>query len=40
MLFVDTVKGIGLFVGNVLSQLFGLIYLSPLDHFVKRVFKK
>ena len=39
MLFVDTVKGIGLFVGNVLSQLFGLIYLSPLDHFVKRVLK-
>lgn len=39
MLFVNTSKGIGLFVGNVLSQLFGLIYLNLLDHYIKRELK-
>ena len=39
MLFVNTSQKIGLYVGNVLSQLFGLIYLNPLDHFIKRVLK-
>lgn len=39
MLFVNMMEKIGLYVGNVLSQLFGLIYLNPLDHFVKRFLK-
>lgn len=39
MLFVDTEKGKGLLVGNVLSQLFGLVYLDYLDHFIKRDLK-
>ena len=39
MMFVNIVKKIGLFVGNVLSQLFGLIYLNRLDHYIKRVLK-
>lgn len=29
----------GLPIGNLTSQLFGNIYLNPLDHFVKRVLK-
>ena len=40
MLFVDTIKKIGLFIGNILSQLFGLIYLDRLDHFIKRTLKQ
>ena len=30
----------GVPIGNLLSQFFGLIYLSPLDHFVKRELKQ
>jgi RNA-directed DNA polymerase len=29
----------GLYIGNLLSQLFGLIYLDFMDHFIKRVLK-
>lgn len=36
MMFVNIDKGIGLYIGNILSQLFGLIYLNKLDHYVKR----
>ena len=39
MLFVDTTSEKGLYVGNVLSQLFGLIYLNLLDHYIKRELK-
>jgi len=38
MLFVSTGDR-GLYVGNVLSQLYGLIYLDRLDHYIKRVLK-
>lgn len=31
--------GKGLFIGNLLSQLYGLIYLDRLDHYIKRVEK-
>lgn len=31
--------GKGLFIGNLLSQLYGLIYLDRLDHWLKRVKK-
>lgn len=34
MLFIEDATGVP--VGNLLSQLFGLIYLNVLDHFVKR----
>ena len=39
MLFVDFIKGVGLNIGNLLSQLFGLVYLDWFDHFAKRVLK-
>jgi len=40
MLFVNDENEVGLYVGNVLSQLFGLIYLDRVDHYIKRVLKK
>ena len=39
MHFVNKEQEKGLYVGNVLSQLFGLIYLNPLDHYIKRELK-
>lgn len=33
-------NGKGLFIGNLLSQLYGLVYLDRLDHWIKRVKKK
>ena len=30
---------IGIPIGNLLSQLFALIFLNPLDHFIKRILK-
>jgi retron-type reverse transcriptase len=36
--FIDT-DDKGLPIGNLLSQLYALIYLNPLDHFVKRELK-
>ncbi len=33
----DSEKGVP--IGNLLSQLFGLIYLNPLDHYIKRNLK-
>lgn len=34
---MDTKKGIP--IGNLLSQIYALIYLNPLDHFIKRELK-
>lgn len=34
---IDTDKGIP--IGNLLSQLYALIYMNPVDHFIKRVLK-
>ncbi|MCL4688331.1 MAG: reverse transcriptase/maturase family protein [Burkholderiales bacterium] len=39
MAFADHGEPVGIPIGNLLSQLYALIYLSPLDHFVKRVLK-
>lgn len=40
MLFADDGKGpLGVPIGNLLSQLYALIYLDQLDHFVKREMK-
>lgn len=36
MLFADHGEPVGIPIGNLLSQLYALIYLNPLDHFVKR----
>jgi hypothetical protein len=36
MLFTLKEGSIGIPIGNLLSQIYALIYLSPLDHFVKR----
>lgn len=37
MQFADHGEPIGIPIGNLLSQLYALIYLNPLDHFIKRV---
>ncbi|MHB9075791.1 MAG: reverse transcriptase domain-containing protein [Desulfobaccales bacterium] len=39
LLFADTGEPLGIPIGNLLSQLYALIYLNPLDHFIKRVLK-
>jgi retron-type reverse transcriptase len=39
MVFADYGEPKGIPIGNLLSQTYALIYLSPLDHFVKRVLK-
>ena len=39
MLFADMETERGIPIGNLLSQLYALLYLNPLDHFVKRVLK-
>ncbi len=36
MLFAEHDSPLGVPIGNLLSQLFGLIYLNPLDHYIKR----
>lgn len=37
MRFADHGEPVGIPIGNLLSQLYALIYLNPLDHFIKRV---
>lgn len=37
MRFADHGEPVGIPIGNLLSQLYALIYLDPLDHFIKRV---
>lgn len=39
MMFTTYGEEKGVPIGNLLSQLFGLIYLNPLDHYVKRDLK-
>jgi len=39
MLFVHNNDKIGLPIGNLLSQIYALIILNPLDHYVKRTLK-
>ena len=39
MAFADHGEPVGIPIGNLLSQLFALIYLNPLDHFIKRELK-
>jgi len=39
MLFAEHDEPLGIPIGNLLSQLYALIYLNPLDHFVKRELK-
>ena len=36
MLFADHGEPIGIPIGNLLSQLYALIYLNPVDHYIKR----
>lgn len=38
-LFIDYDKPTGIPIGNLLSQLFALIYLNEVDHFIKRELK-
>lgn len=39
MLFAKMDSPVGIPIGNLLSQIYALIYLNPLDHFAKRVLK-
>lgn len=39
MMFADMETPLGIPIGNLLSQIYALIYLNPLDHFIKRVLK-
>ena len=39
MLFADSGEPLGIPIGNLLSQIYALIYLNPLDHYIKRVLK-
>lgn len=39
MLFAEMESEKGIPIGNLLSQIYALIYLNPLDHFVKRELK-
>jgi len=39
MSFADHGTPVGIPIGNLLSQLYALIYLDPLDHFIKRDLK-
>jgi RNA-directed DNA polymerase len=39
MVFADHGEPAGIPIGNLLSQLYALIYLNPLDHFIKREMK-
>jgi len=39
MQFAEYGQPVGIPIGNLLSQTYALIYMNPLDHFVKRVLK-
>lgn len=39
MLFAEKEGSTGIPIGNLLSQIYALIYLNPLDHFIKRILK-
>jgi RNA-directed DNA polymerase len=39
MMFAEMETLLGIPIGNLLSQIYALIYLNPLDHFMKRVLK-
>ncbi len=39
MRFADHPDPVGIPIGNLLSQLYALIYLNPLDHYIKRDLK-
>ena len=36
VLFAEYGEPVGIPIGNLLSQMYALIYMSPLDHFIKR----
>ena len=39
MQFAEYGQPVGIPIGNLLSQMYALIYLNPLDHFAKRILK-
>ena len=39
MMYTDHGQPVGIPIGNLLSQLYALIYLNPLDRFVKQTLK-
>jgi RNA-directed DNA polymerase len=39
MMFAQMETPVGIPIGNLLSQIYALIYMDPVDHFIKRVLK-
>jgi len=39
MMFADMDTPVGVPIGNLLSQIYALIFMNPVDHFIKRVLK-
>jgi retron-type reverse transcriptase len=39
MMFAEMETQRGIPIGNLLSQIYALIYLNPMDHFIKRILK-
>lgn len=39
MMFAEQGEPVGVPIGNLMSQLFGMLYLAPLDEFIKRELK-
>ena len=39
MVFAEYGEPVGIPIGNLLSQLYALIFMNPLDHYIKRVLK-
>lgn len=39
MMFAEMETPVGIPIGNLLSQIYALIYLNPMDHFIKRILK-
>lgn len=39
MSFAEMETPVGIPIGNLLSQIYALIYMNPVDHFIKRVLK-
>lgn len=39
MVYAATDESVGIPIGNLLSQIYALIYLNPLDHYIKRRLK-
>ncbi|MBT4288913.1 MAG: RNA-directed DNA polymerase, partial [Deltaproteobacteria bacterium] len=39
VMFAEMETPVGIPIGNLLSQIYALIYMNPVDHFIKRILK-